>query len=86
VLGLSRSQYSLSQRIQQLMRQLEAIVRHTAGEMTEALKLRDELTGLADRSKAEIDGALQAMIDAIRIGGVGRFAAYDAEGQPLQFA
>ncbi|MDD3838121.1 MAG: ribonucleotide reductase subunit alpha [Phenylobacterium sp.] len=36
--------------------------------------------------KAEIDGALQAMIDAIRIGGVGRFAAYDAEGQPLQVA
>jgi methyl-accepting chemotaxis protein len=61
VLGLSRSQYSLSQRIQQLMRQLEAIVRHTAGEMSEALKLRDELTGLADRSKARIDEALQSM-------------------------
>ena len=43
------------------MRRLEAIVRHTAGEMTEALKLRDGLTGLADRSKAGIDGALQSM-------------------------
>lgn len=36
--------------------------------------------------KADIDGALQAMVDAVRVGGVGRFAAYDENGDPLQFA
>ena len=37
-------------------------------------------------AKAEIDGALQAMVDAVRAGGIGRFAAFDARGEPLQFA
>ena len=34
---------------------------------------------------AEVDAALQTMVDAIQAGGVGRFAAYDAHGTPLQF-
>lgn len=35
--------------------------------------------------KADIDGALQAMVDAVRVGGAGRFAAYGPDGEPLQF-
>ncbi|RAK66500.1 ribonucleotide reductase subunit alpha [Phenylobacterium kunshanense] len=45
------------------------------------------LSGVDDRppSKAEIETALQAMVDAVRLGAVGRFAAYDASGEHLHF-
>lgn len=36
-------------------------------------------------SKPQIDGALQVMIEAVRDGGIGRFAAYDASGEPVDF-
>ena len=46
--------------------------------------------GLAGRegrppAKAEIDQALQMMVEAVRDGGFGRFAAYDREGRPVSF-
>lgn len=34
---------------------------------------------------AEIEVALQSMVDAVRVGGVGRFAAYDPAGDPILF-
>ncbi|HEY9217049.1 MAG TPA: ribonucleotide reductase subunit alpha [Phenylobacterium sp.] len=34
-------------------------------------------------AKAQIDGALESMIDAIRVGGAGRFAAFAKSGAPL---
>lgn len=36
-------------------------------------------------SKSEVDAALQSMVEAVRGGGVGRFAAYDVDGEPLRF-
>lgn len=36
-------------------------------------------------AKAQIDEALQSMVQAIRTGGVGRFAAFAATGDPLDF-
>ncbi|MCV0416547.1 MAG: ribonucleotide reductase subunit alpha [Brevundimonas sp.] len=46
--------------------------------------------GLAGRNghppdKREIDGALQVMVEAVRDGGFGRFAAYDRDGDPIIF-
>lgn len=46
--------------------------------------------GLAGRDgrppePAEIDRALQMMVEAVRDGGFGRFAAYDPEGAPVTF-
>lgn len=35
--------------------------------------------------QAEIDRALQIMVEAVRDGGFGRFAAYDAAGDPVMF-
>jgi hypothetical protein len=32
-----------------------------------------------------IEAALQSMAEAVRTGAVGRFAAYDSEGRPLEF-
>lgn len=45
------------------------------------------LSGVDGRppSKAEVETALQAMVDAVRLGAVGRFAAYDASGEHLHF-
>lgn len=36
-------------------------------------------------STAEVEAALQSMVDAVRLGAVGRFAAYDADGEHLHF-
>lgn len=36
-------------------------------------------------AKTEIDAALQIMVEAVRDGGFGRFAAYDADGAPVFF-
>lgn len=35
--------------------------------------------------RAEVDQALQMMVEAVRDGGFGRFAAYDADGAPVTF-
>ncbi|MFC3070662.1 ribonucleotide reductase subunit alpha [Phenylobacterium soli] len=45
------------------------------------------LSGEGGRPPAHdrIQAALQSMVEAVRAGGVGRFAAYDAEGEPLLF-
>lgn len=34
---------------------------------------------------AQIEVALQSMVDAVRVGGVGRFAAYGPDGEPILF-
>jgi len=34
---------------------------------------------------AQIEGALEKMVNAVRLGSLGQFAAYDPSGQPLQF-
>lgn len=36
-------------------------------------------------AKPEIDRALQVMVEAVRAGGAGRFAAFDPTGEPLLF-
>ena len=36
-------------------------------------------------AKGRVDGALEMMVDAVRMGGVGRFAAYGRTGEPLLF-
>lgn len=36
-------------------------------------------------TSAEVESALQTMVDAIQLGSVGRFAAYDSNGNPLEF-
>lgn len=36
-------------------------------------------------SAAQVDTALEAMVEAVRSGSIGRFAAYDAQGEPLEF-
>jgi len=36
-------------------------------------------------SKAEIDAALKAMVEAIRVGGIGPYAAFGPNGDPLRF-
>ena len=36
-------------------------------------------------AKAQVEGALQSMVEAIRTGGVGRFAAFAPTGDPLDF-
>ena len=33
----------------------------------------------------QVESALQSMVEAVRLGSVGRFAAYDASGEPLTF-
>lgn len=39
----------------------------------------------APPSKAEIDAALKAMIEAIRVGSIGPYAAFGSSGDPLRF-
>lgn len=36
-------------------------------------------------AKTEIDAALKTMVEAIRVGGIGQFAAFDPNGDPLRF-
>ena len=36
-------------------------------------------------SQAQVEVALQSMVDAIHVGGVGRYAAFDLNGDPIQF-
>lgn len=36
-------------------------------------------------TQAQIEKALQGMVDAIHIGGVGRYAAFDVNGDPIEF-
>lgn len=36
-------------------------------------------------SKAEIDAALKTMVEAIRVGGIGQYAAFGPNGDPLRF-
>ena len=36
-------------------------------------------------ARAEVDAALQIMVEAVRDGGFGRFAAYGPEGEPVIF-
>lgn len=45
-----------------------------------ALPGRDNLAP----TKAEIDAALKAMVEAVRVGGVGKYAAFDHDGEPLR--
>lgn len=46
------------------------------------------LSGRAGRppSKSQIEAALQSMVDAVRLGGVGRFAAFGPAGEPFLFS
>jgi hypothetical protein len=46
------------------------------------------LSGRAGRppSKSQIEAALQSMVDAVRLGGVGRFAAFGPAGEPVLFS
>lgn len=37
-------------------------------------------------AKGDVETALQSMVDAVRLGAVGRFAAYDVSGEHLHFA
>ena len=37
-------------------------------------------------SEAQIDTALEAMVEAVRTGSFGRFAAYDPNGDPVEFS
>lgn len=41
--------------------------------------------GLAP-TKTEIDAALKTMVEAVRLGGVGKYAAFDRHGQPLRLS
>jgi len=36
-------------------------------------------------AKTEIDAALKTMVEAVRVGGVGRYAAFGPSGDPLHF-
>ena len=36
-------------------------------------------------AKAEIDAALKTMVEAVRVGGVGQYAAFGPSGDPLHF-
>lgn len=36
-------------------------------------------------TQAQIEMALQGMVDAIHVGGVGRYAAFDVNGDPIEF-
>ena len=36
-------------------------------------------------SEAQVDTALEAMVEAVRTGSFGRFAAYDPHGDPVEF-
>ena len=36
-------------------------------------------------TQAQVEVALQGMVDAIHVGGVGRYAAFDVNGDPIQF-
>lgn len=36
-------------------------------------------------TQAQIEVALQGMVDAIHVGGVGRYAAFDVNGDPIEF-
>jgi hypothetical protein len=37
-------------------------------------------------TQAQVEVALQSMVDAVHTGGIGRFAAFDVKGDPIQFA
>jgi hypothetical protein len=37
-------------------------------------------------TQSQIDPALEKMVNAVRLGAVGAFAAYDASGEPIQIA
>ncbi|KQY26478.1 ribonucleotide reductase subunit alpha [Caulobacter sp. Root1455] len=41
--------------------------------------------GLAP-SKAEIDAAIKTMVEAVRLGGVDKYAAFDQDGEPLRLS
>ena len=36
--------------------------------------------------EGQVEGALQSMVEAVRVGAFGRFAAYDRMGEPVVFA